>query len=252
MSIQIICRYFLKGKSLTLIIASFLFVIASAQDKPTLPDKRDISIQLSYYKKANLSRSVIATVKGKSPSNKFLPLTEMKVNFYVQKVNDQVLLNSAFTDAGGKATIDLPKDLPLDENLGFTIFCKVQNDSVYKDVEEHLHLKDAGLTLMLPPHDTTRTVTAKVMETDIKGNAIPVKGVDVKFYAKRLFGIMPGAEEYSEPTDENGIASFSYPNDIKGDEGGIITLVARIEDNESYGNIRKQRSCCMGRSAYSR
>jgi hypothetical protein len=237
---NIICKYFLKGKRLAPLIASFLFGIASAQDKPAIPEKRDVSIQLSFYKKADLSRSLIATVKGKSLSNKFLPLTAMKVSFYAQKDNDQVLLNSAFTDIGGKAVIDVPKNLPLDENLGFTIFCEVQNDSVYKDAEEHVRIRDAGLTLTLSSQDTTRTVTAKVMETDKKGNAVPVKGIDVKFYTKRLFGIMPAAEEYSEPTDESGIATFSYPKDIKGDESGSITLVARIEDNESYGNIENR------------
>jgi hypothetical protein len=228
------------------IVCTFLSVtlfinISKAQDLVAAPvEKRAITMQLAFYKKADSTKIIIATVKGKSLTNKFLPLSSMKVNFYVQNKNDQVLLNRALTDANGKATIVVPMVLPLDETLNFTIFSKIENDSVYQNAEEHVHFKDANLSLVLLPKDSTQTVKAIVTEIDKNGNIIPVKGKEIKFYVKRLFGIMPAGEDFSETTDETGVATFSYPKDIKGDEAGGITLIGKIQDDEFYGNIESR------------
>lgn len=230
------------NKIVCTLLSIVLFInISKAQDSVAAPiEKRAITMQLAFYKKADSTKTIIATVKGKSVTNKFLPLKSMKVKFYVQNKNDQVLLNSALTDASGRAMIDVPKVLPLDESLNFTIFCKIENDSVYQNVEEHVHFKDANLSLILLPKDSTQTVKATVTEIDKNGNIIPVKGKEIKFYVKRLFGMMPAGEDYSETTDETGVATFSYPKDIKGNEAGGITLIGKIQDDEFYGNIESR------------
>ncbi|MEI8073616.1 MAG: hypothetical protein WCH78_02615 [Bacteroidota bacterium] len=225
----------------TLLTVTLFINILNAQDSVVAPiEKRAITMQLAFYKKADSTKIIIATVKGKSLTNKFLPLKSMKVNFYVQNKKDQSLLNSALTDATGKVTISVPKVLPLDDNLSFTIFGKVENDSVYQNAEEHVHFKDVNLSLLLLPKDSTQTVRATVTEIDKNGSIIPVKGKEIKFYVKRLFGMMPAGEDYSETTDETGVATFSYPKDIKGDEAGSIMLIGKIQDDELYGNIESR------------
>ncbi len=238
----------ISNKIVCILLSVALFInISNAQDSAAAPvEKRAITMQLAFYKKADSTKTIIATVKGKSVTNKFLPLRSMKVNFYVQNKMDQVLLNSAITDASGRAMIDVPKILPLDENLNFTIFSKIENDSVYQNAEEHVHFKDANLSLILLPKDSTQTVKATVTEIDKNGNIIPVKGKEIKFYVKRLFGMMPAGEDYTETTDETGVATFSYPKDIKGDEAGGITLIGKIQDDEFYGNIESRAQAPWG------
>ncbi len=240
MKVRLIHIKSIHNKIICLLLTAILFAnISFSQDSVSI-EKRAIAMQLAFYKKADVTKIIIATVKGKSISNKFLPLKSMKVNFYVQNKNDQILLNSALTDASGKATLDVPKIIPLDENLNFTIFSKIENDSIYQNAEEHVHFKDANLSLILLPKDSTQTVQATVTEIDKNGNIIPVKGKEIKFYVKRLFGIMPAGEDFTGTTDETGVAIFSYPKDIKGDETGSITLIGRIQEDEFYGNIESK------------
>ena len=159
---------------------------------------------------------------------------------------EQKLLKSANTDNKGQAIIVLQKDLPLDDSLYFTIVAKIENDNLYEDAEEKMHYKDANLTLNLNPHDTARLVTAKVTEIGKDGKEIPVKGAEVKFYVQRLFGIMPAAEDNTISTDEKGEASFAFPKNIPGDTAGVITVAARMEDNEQFGNVENKAATSWG------
>ena len=61
-------------------------------------EKSASSIQLSYYKKADQSRTIIAKVKGKNEDKKFVPVGNVKVNFYFQNKKDEQLIKGVPTD----------------------------------------------------------------------------------------------------------------------------------------------------------
>ncbi len=234
----------LKRIALAIILTGF-FCIAAAQNQLHAQEKSEATIELSYYKKADLTRTAIAVVKARK-DQKFVPAKNARVNFYVIHDNEQQLLKSVNTDNKGKAVIVLQPDLPLNEDYSFTIVAKIENNSLYEDAEEKIHYKDASLTLNLDPHDTAQLVTARVTEIDKDGKEIPVKGAEVKFYVHRLFGIMPAAEENTITTDEKGEASFAFPKDIPGDTAGVIIVAARMEDNERFGNVENKAPASWG------
>jgi hypothetical protein len=222
-----------------------LFCIAAAQDQLQAQEKSEATIELSYYKKADLTRTAVAIVKVRK-DKKFVSAKNVRVNFYVMHDKEQQLLKSVNTDYKGKAVIMLQKGLPLNEDLSFTIVAKIENDNMYEDAEEQIHYKDANLSLNLDPHDTARLATARVTEIDKDGKEIPVKGAEVKFYVQRMFGIMPAAEENTITTDEKGEASFAFPKSIPGDTAGVITVAARMEDNERFGNLENKAATYWG------
>lgn len=234
----------MKRIALAITLAGF-FCIAAAQDQLQAQEKSEATIELSYYKKADLTKTAIAIVKVRK-DKKFVPAKNAQVNFYVKHDKEQKLLKSVNTDNKGKAVIVLQKDLPLDEDLTFTIVAKIENDNLYEDAEEQIHYKDANLTLNLDPHDTARLATARVTEIDKDGKEIPVKGAEVKFYVQRLFGIMPAAEENTISTDEKGEASFTFPKNIPGNSTGVVTIAARMEDNERFGNVENKAPTSWG------
>ncbi|HCN85051.1 MAG TPA: hypothetical protein DIT07_15755, partial [Sphingobacteriaceae bacterium] len=201
---------------------------------------------LSYYKKADMSKTAVAVITAKNKDGKFVPAKNARVNFYVIHDKEQALLKSVNTDNKGLAVIELQKSLPLGEDLSFTIVAKIENDKLYEDAEEQVHYKDANLTLNLNPHDTTHLVTAKVTEIGKDGKEISVKGAELKFYVQRLFGMMPAAEENTISTDEKGEASFAFPKNIPGDSAGVITVAARMEDNELFGNVENKATTSWG------
>jgi len=234
----------LKRIALAITLTGF-FCIAAAQDQLQAQEKSEATIELSYYKKADLTKTAVAIVKVRK-DKKFVAAKNTRVNFYVMHDKEQQLLKSVNTDNKGKAVIVLQKDLPLNEDLSFTIVAKIENDNLYEDAGEQIHYKDASITLNLDPHDTARLATARVTETGKDGNEIPVKGAEVKFYVQRLFGIMPAAEENTITTDEKGEASFAFPKNIPGDTAGVLTVAARMEDNERFGNVENKAATSWG------
>lgn len=208
--------------------------------------KSEATIALSYYKKADMSRTVVAVLKTKDENGKFVSAKNIQVNFYLKNDIEERLLQSANTGNKGEVAVILQKDLPLDTGNTFTIIAKIENDNLYENTEEQVSYKDANLIINLNPHDTSRTAIAHVTEIGENGEEIPVKDIEVKFYVQRFFGMMPAGEEYIVSTDEKGDASFAYPKGIPGDTAGTFTVVARIEDNEQLGNVENSAVTSWG------
>lgn len=212
----------------------------------TAQDKSEATIELSYLKKADLSKSVSAVVKAINNEEKLVFAENVPVNFYVLDKSGLQLIKSAVTDDKGVAVIPLQNNLPLDDSLYFTIVAKIENNSLYEDVEEKVHFKEAGLSISLNREDTTRLITVKLTEKAKDGNEKSVSDAELKIYVKRMFGDMPASEENSITTDENGEATFTFPDDIKGDSTGQITVIAKLENNEQFGNIETETNTSWG------
>jgi hypothetical protein len=236
----------MKIKRLVLPLAILFSGLAIAQDPAKSSEKREATIQLAYYKKADMTRTAVATVKARDKEGKFASTKNARVSFYVTQDKNLQLLQKVVTNAKGQATILLQGNLPVDTGRFFTITAKIENDSLYEDAEEKVRYKDVNLTLTLNPKDTAQNASVLVTQTGKDGKEVPVKDVDVKFYVQRLFGNMPAADDYTVTTDENGTATFKYPKGIPGDTLGNLNVVARIEDNDKFGNIESKTNATWG------
>ena len=98
-------------------------------------------------------------------------------------------------------------------------------------------IKEASILLSTTIADTIKSISASVTQVDANGNSTPLKDVDVTFYVKRMFGLMKLGEDATVTTDENGKANINFPENIKGDAEGTVTILARIENDESYGTV---------------
>ena len=232
----------IKKIALTITFPALFFGITTVQAQ----GKSEATITLSYCKKADLSKTAVAVIKAKNANGKFVPAKNAHVNFYAAHGTEQQPIISANTGNTGQATVVIPKDLPLDDSLSFTIVAKIENDPLYEDASEQMHYKDANLILSVNPHDTTRNATVTVTKIGKDGKETPVKDVAVKFYVQRLFGIMPASDDNSVSTDEKGEATFAFPKNIPGDTAGVFSVVAKMEDNEQFGNVEKNAVTSWG------
>ena len=223
-------------------VVSFATHTSWAQDEEAkAPGKMEATIQLSYLKKTDQSKEASVNISA-TDNGKIVMAHNAHINFYLTDGANPVLLKSVVTNMQGKATVDLPEVLPLDAERYFGIIARIENDSLYADAEEELWHKEAALSLDLQTQDSTKMAVAKLTETDAAGQVQPLVGKDVSFYVQRLFGIMPAAEEFTATTDEEGVASFVFPDSIPGDSEGNVTVVARISDDEDYGNLENKTS----------
>lgn len=223
------------SKIAMLSVSIFFGIMEEANGMP--PQKSPATIQLSFYKRPDKSKIAVVTVTTIGNEGRPLYAPGAKVNFYAMDKSELFTIDSAYTDLEGKARISIPDDLPVDTEGMVILIAKIENDPKYTEAEIELRIKDANLVLSVSEADTIKTITAVVTEKTSDGKEIPVNEVEVVFYAQRLFGPMPLTEEATLTSDENGLATFTFPNGIKGDEQGAITLVARIEDHEKFGNV---------------
>lgn len=223
------------SKIVALIVSISFGIMEEANGIP--PQKSPATIQLSFYKRPDKNKIAVATVLTTSDEGRPLYAPGAKVTFYAMDKSELLTLDSAYTDLEGRARISIPDDLPVDTEGMIVLIAKIEDDTKYTEAEIELRIKDANLVLSVSEADTIKTITAVVTEKTSDGKEIPVNEVEVVFYAQRLFGPMPLTEEATLTSDENGLATFTFPNGIKGDEQGAITLVARIEDHEKFGNV---------------
>ena len=99
--------------------------------------------------------------------------------------------------------------------------------------------KEAAIVLGFKTVDSNYVCTALVTS-----EGKPVKEVTVKLYVQRLFSLLPINE--GTATDETGLASFTFPRDLPGDANGKLTVIAKIEDDENYGNAESKSEVAWG------
>ena len=120
--------------------------------------------------------------------------------------------------------------------LGITLFLPIclsaQKESPKESQKEKTEVAAAPavINLSFPVVDSVKTFNAKVTAGDK-----PVKDVAVKFYVKRFFSNLPVGKEVT--TDENGVASVNFITQLPGDSLGNLTVIAKIDEDETVGTL---------------
>lgn len=96
---------------------------------------------------------------------------------------------------------------------------------------EDLVMKNAVISLFFNEEGDKKELTAKVEQVADDGAKIPAENIRVNLGVQRYFGVLPVTQEIRF-TDPNGEVSVTFPNDIIGDENGVLEVVASIEDME--------------------
>ena len=78
---------------------------------------------------------------------------------------------------------------------------------------------------------------------------MPAKDVDMKLSRKRMLGNLSVGDEPVYTSDSTGVSSAEFKRDsIPGDEKGNITLVAKVDDNDTYGTLVTEKTVNWGRA----
>jgi hypothetical protein len=190
---------------------------------------------LQYFKNTD-NQSSLQTTLTYSKNRMEIPIPGIEISFYTGGTRKE-LLGKVVTDENGVARVpveDVSK-LPADKD-GMWLFVSeyIGSDTIEASAAE-LSVKDAELEMSLTVVDSIRTITLNAT-TSQKGQKIPVSGEVVMIYVPRMFSLLPIAEA---TLDENGAASVEFPSDLPGDKDGNLKIIARIEENPTYGNVEK-------------
>ncbi|TAL72509.1 MAG: hypothetical protein EPN88_04905 [Bacteroidetes bacterium] len=199
-------------------------------------------IQLQYFKNTDDQR-VLQTTLTYSRNRMELPLPGMEISFFTGS-DPKVLIAKSLTDSKGIARLELNKDtkLKIDKNGMWAFNSEFKGNDTIEAGTSEITVKDVRLEMVLTLVDTIRTITLKAFFNE-NGKEKPVAGEAVKVYVPRMFSFLL----ISELTlDDSGTASVEFPSDLPGDKEGNITLIAKFEENPTFGNVEKKETLKWG------
>jgi hypothetical protein len=227
---------------LAILLAGSIRVLA--QEEAT---KIDLTLNLRYFMYDNKIPylSVQSKIKVKK---KFQPVPGVAMSLYLDSVSADHLVAVVKTNEQGEATAPIPPSLKQiwDQSAKhkFTVVAPAGKD--YEETTNDVEISKARITIDTTTDGDAKSV--KITVTELKDNKWePVKGVELKAGIQRLGGFMTMSKEDSYTTDSTGQIVAEFKRDsLPGDASGNLVLVAKVEDNDQYGNLVVEKSVPWG------
>lgn len=228
-----------------------LFLFGTAVSKINAQDSAASTTVLSvrYFLPENKVPYIDVSTKKKM-GRKFEPVKGIPVNVYFNEESATNLLGKIITDVNGEARVALPPSFKAAwDSLSEIKFLAVSDSSAgVESLSGDVTIKKAILVIDTTSAEGIRTVTAQLKEK--KGNEwVAVKEIEMKLGIKRMLGNLTVGDADTYTSDSTGMASAEFKRDsIAGDEKGNLILVARVEDNDTYGNLVVEKSVPWGKA----
>ena len=187
-----------------------------------------ISVQKSDNS-VDLKTTVQAKIRGT-----LTKLTGLKIEFTVGTDSTVKKLGEVITDSRGVAILNCKPDrLTTDKEGKLNFKASFAGKDSIESAEELVSVKRARLEITPVKEDSLLTVKVKLIDLST-GTGTAVPETDLGVFVKRMFSALKLGEG---KTDEAGEASIEIPNKLPGDAQGNITLLAKLDENEVYGNL---------------
>jgi len=185
-------------------------------------------------------------VKAKTKVNgKFQNVGGIGLKLFLDKDSAGTLIGKVVTNEQGEATAIIPSSLNKEWNtsLKHVFLASFEGSKKFDPATADFTAVRAKILI---DASADKKVTATVLE--MKDTTwTRVKGVDVVLAVRRLGSDLTINETATFATDSTGQASADFKRDsIPGDAKGNITLVAKIVDNDQYGNLLIEKTVPWG------
>jgi len=206
--------------------------------------KGRLSIAIGYFTDNNKIPYLVAKVKTKI-DGRFKTIAGIPLKLFLNSDSAGNLIANVVTDDKGEASATIPASLKSrwGKMPGHSFAATFAGNDKFSEASGDLTVGKAKINI-----DTTsdRKITATVYAM---ADSVwkPVKGVDVIIAIKRMGGDLNVNETATFTTDSTGRASADFKRDsIYGDTSGNITLVAKVEDNDQFGNLSIEKTVPWG------
>jgi len=190
-------------------------------------------IAFTSTQKSDNSVDLKATVQAKI-NGTLTRLPGLKIEFTVGVDSSVKILGEAITDSKGVAIFTCKPDQLITDKEGKLNFkASFAGKGSIEAAAEVVAVKRARLEIIPVKEDSLLTVKVKLIDLST-GTETAVPAIDLGVFVKRLFSALKLGEG---KTDEAGEASIEIPNNLPGDATGNITLLAKLDENEVYGNL---------------
>ncbi|MDB5145512.1 MAG: hypothetical protein JWQ66_4225 [Mucilaginibacter sp.] len=222
---------------------TLIFLLNGYNGFPQAAAKGDLGIAINYFTVNNKIPFLIVKVKTKV-DGRFQNVAGIELKLFLDKDSAGTFIGNVVTNNKGEASTNIPSSLKKQwsSSLKHTFLATFAGNKKYDPAKGDLTVAKAKI--LIDAND--KTVTATVLE--MKDTTwTPVKGVELVLAVRRLVSDLPINETPTFTTDSTGKVSGDFKRDnIPGDSKGNITLVAKIVDNDQYGNLRIEKTVQWG------
>jgi hypothetical protein len=195
--------------------------------------KKTTRLSIEFFKNNDKQESLVATLRVRD--GRYLPLAGVGINFYTINDSSKILLGNILTDLNGKAAFDLAESEKVFRDSTGTMNFEVdyEGDSEISSSSKSIAVKQADLAISFIKVDTVKSIEVSALE-GFKDKSIPIEDLDVSFFIQGTFSLYNIGKD---KTNERGIVRVDFPDYMPGDTAGVMTIVAKVEDDKAYGNI---------------
>jgi len=226
----------LKLNKYIFLLLPFLFIAltnrVSAQEKEEAVEL----VKLNYFTVNNGVQYLILENSLKKGRNTE-PLKNKVFQLYLNSNTPENLIGKVSTDKNGRAKSFIPPSLKAawaeSSNPTFIAVAVGKED----EIAAELAISKSKIQLDTLTTDGIRSISVKVMQlTDSVW--VPAADVEMKVGIQRLGGILSAGDEETYTTDSSGTTSMEFTKDsLPGDQKGNFVLVAKVQENDLYGNM---------------
>lgn len=190
-------------------------------------------IEFTSIQKSDNSVDLKTSVKAKI-NGTLTKLSGLKIEFSSGGDSVAKKLGEVITDSRGIAVLNCkPDQLIADAEGKLNFKASFAGKDSLEAANEVVAVKRARLEITPVKEDSLLTVRLKLVDLST-GTETAVPETDLGVFVKRLFNPLKIGEG---KTDEGGEATIEVPTNLPGDPKGNITLIGRVDENETYGNL---------------
>jgi hypothetical protein len=212
-------------------------------------EKPELMLSLRHFTENNSVQYLKVQAQLKA-NNKLQALKDVAIQVYLDTTDATHLVSSLKTDEKGSAQTVVPASLKdtWASSPAHKFIAVAKATPKDEPTITELEIAKSKMEVDTVNADGTRSVTAKVFAYS-NGVWIPTKGVEVKIGVERLGGSLKIGEEESYTTDSVGEVTVEFKVDSlpAGDAKGNIILIARVEDNEQFGDLAVEKTVPWGK-----
>ena len=235
----------LKINKYIFLLLPFLFFVlinkVSAQEKEEATEL----VTLNYFTVNNGVQYLILENSLKT-GRKITPLKNKVFQLYLNSNTPENLIGKVTTDQKGKAKSFLPPSLKAAWAAGQTHTFIAVATGKEEEIAAELEITKSKIQIDTTTADGIRSITVQVMQL-ANNEWVPAADVEMKVGVQRLGGVLSAGDEETYTTDSSGTASIEFTKDsLPGDQKGNFVLVAKVQENDLYGNMVVEKTVPWG------
>ena len=199
-------------------------------------------IQIKYIKDNDDKRS-LQTSLTYSKDRMEIPIPGMTITYFTGS-GKKISLPGAVTNDKGIAEIILVDELniPAEKDGSWIFLAEYAGNDTIEAGSSETSVSDVILGMSLIMVDTIKTISLTAKKVS-NGEESPAAGETVIIYVPRMFSLLSLGEV---TLDDAGAGTLEFPSDLPGDSEGNVTVIARFEENPTFGNVEKRETLKWG------